>query len=144
MALLSRWRLCYTKYNYYSKPRLPGAITDVPDYVVSSGVAVDNEGKTWIVNRNEANGKSLFRLDNDTTGTPFDNQFNSSWGCFHGIVIDQNDTKWMGSTVPWHMDPGNGLFFFNEIQPYQALRPRAAGEISRICQTISPFSKARS
>jgi ligand-binding sensor domain-containing protein len=102
------------KYNYYSKPRLPGAITDVPDYVVSSGVAVDNEGKTWIVNRNEANGNSLFRLDNDTTGTPFDNQFNSSWGCFHGIVIDQNDTKWMGSTIPWHMDPGNGLFFFNE------------------------------
>ena len=29
-------------------------------------------------------------------------------------MIDQNDTKWMGSTVPWHMDPGTGLYFFNE------------------------------
>jgi len=102
------------KYNYYSTPSLPGAITAVPDYVVSSGVAIDNEEKTWIVNRNEANGRSLLRLDSDTTGTFFDDQINSSWGWFHGIVIDQNDTKWMGSTVPWHMDPGTGLFFLNE------------------------------
>jgi ligand-binding sensor domain-containing protein len=102
------------KYNYYSSPSLPGAISDHPEFVVSSGVAIDNEGKVWIVNRNEANGRSLLRLDSDTTGTFFDDQFNSSWGYFHNIVIDQNNTKWMGSTVPWHMDPGNGLFFFNE------------------------------
>jgi hypothetical protein len=101
------------KYNYYSKPSIPGAITSVPDYVVSSGVAIDNEGKTWIVNRNEATGRSLLRLDSDTTGTFFDDYYYSN-GWFHGIVIDQNDTKWMGSTVPWHMDNGNGLYFFNE------------------------------
>jgi ligand-binding sensor domain-containing protein len=102
------------KYNFYSKPSLPGATSKDPDFVVSSGVAMDNEGKVWIVNRNEANGRSLLRLDSDTTGTPFDDKFNSSWGWFHGVVIDQNDTKWLGSTVPWHMDDGKGLFFFNE------------------------------
>ncbi|MCX6123107.1 MAG: hypothetical protein NTX44_15950 [Ignavibacteriales bacterium] len=102
------------KYNYNSTPKLPSAVTKDPNFVVSSGVAIDNEGKTWIVNRNQANGRSLLRLDSDTTGTFFDNQFNSSWGWFHGIVIDRNNTKWMGSTVPWHMDNGNGLYFFNE------------------------------
>ena len=101
------------KYNYYSTPSLPGATSKDYDYVVSGGVAIDNEGKTWIVNRNEANGRSLLRLDNDTAGTPFDNQF-KSWGWFHGVVIDRNDTKWMGSTVPWHMDKSDGLYFFNE------------------------------
>jgi ligand-binding sensor domain-containing protein len=45
------------KYNHYSKPILPGATSNATDYVVSSGVAIDNEGKVWIVNRNEANGK---------------------------------------------------------------------------------------
>ena len=102
------------KYNYYSKPSLPGAITSAPDYVVSGGMAIDNEGKVWIVNRNETNGRSLIRLDTDTTGTPFDNPFSEYPGWFHGVVIDQNDTKWMITTVPWHMDPGNGLYFFNE------------------------------
>jgi hypothetical protein len=102
------------KYNHYSKPILPGATSNATDYVVSSGVAIDNEGKVWIVNRNEANGRSLLRLDNDSTGTFFNDQLNSSWGWFHGLVIDQNDTKWLGSTVPWHMDDGKGLFFFNE------------------------------
>jgi hypothetical protein len=102
------------KYNYYSNPSLPGAVSKAPDYVVSSGVAVDNEGKLWIINRNEANGRSLLRLDSDTTATFFNDQFNSSWGWFHNVVIDRNNTKWMGSTVPWHMDPGSGLYFFNE------------------------------
>jgi ligand-binding sensor domain-containing protein len=102
------------KYNNSSSPKLPAAIAKDPEFVVTGGVAVDNEGKVWIVNRNEANGRSLLRLDSDTTGTPFNNQFNPSWGWFHGLVIDRNDTKWMGSTVPWHMDIGEGLFFFNE------------------------------
>ena len=102
------------KYNYYTSPSLPGATSKDFDYVVSSGVALDSQGKIWIVNRNQANGKSLIRLDNDTTGTPFNNQINSSDGWFHGVVIDQNDTKWMGSTVPWHMDPGTGVYFCNE------------------------------
>jgi ligand-binding sensor domain-containing protein len=101
------------KYNYYSTPSLPGAKTGFPDYVVTSGVALDSQGKVWIVNRNESNGRSLLRLDSDTTGTFFNNQL-TSWGWFHGVVIDQNDTKWMGSTVPWHMDNGQGLYFFNE------------------------------
>jgi ligand-binding sensor domain-containing protein len=102
------------KYNASSKPNLPGYNSAHPNYVVSSGVAVDNNGKVWIANRNEEGGKSLVRLDNDTTGTFFDDRFNPSWGWFHELVIDQNNTKWLGTTVPWHMDPGKGLFFFNE------------------------------
>ena len=111
------------KYNYYSKPSLPGAISNDYDWVVSSGVAVDNEGKVWIVNRNEATGRSLLRLDNDTTGTFFNDQVNSSWGWFHGVVIDRNDTKWLGSTVSWHMDPGTGLYFFNENKIISGTEP---------------------
>jgi ligand-binding sensor domain-containing protein len=121
------------KYNYYSTPKLPGAISKDPEFVVTSGIAVDNEGKVWIVNRNEANGRSLLRLDSDTTGTPFNNQFNSSWGLFHGVVIDRNDTKWMGTTVPWHMDGGNGLFFFNEKNIISGTEPYSGwGNISNM------------
>jgi len=113
------------KYNHDSSPPLPGAISKDPEYVVSSGVAVDNEGKTWIVNRNEENGRSLLRLDTDTTATFYDNQYTplaiKSW--FHGLVIDRNDTKWMGSTVPWHMDPGTGLYFFNENKSISGTEP---------------------
>ncbi|RPI06381.1 MAG: hypothetical protein EHM64_03170 [Ignavibacteriae bacterium] len=111
------------KYNYYSHPDLPGAVSNPPDYVVTSGVAVDNEGKTWIVNRNEANGRSLLRLDNDTSGTSFPDQVYPGWGWFHGMVIDRNNTKWLGSTVPWHMDPGHGLFFFNENSAISGAEP---------------------
>jgi ligand-binding sensor domain-containing protein len=104
------------KYNYYTSPSLPGANTgpSLFDYVVGGGVAVDNEGKEWFVFRNEGGNKSLLRLDNDTVGTFFSTQSGIGTGRFHGIVIDQNNTKWMMSTVPWHMDQSSGLYFFNE------------------------------
>ena len=99
------------KYNNHSTPSLPGAVTAAPDYVVTSGVALDSQGKVWIVNRNETNGNSLIRLDNDTTGIPFNDQINSTWGWFHGVIIDQNDTKWMGSTSTMAYGPWNRIVF---------------------------------
>ena len=101
------------KYNYNSQPRLPAAVTKDSTWVVSGGVAIDNEGKVWIVNRNEVNGRSLIRLDDKTSGTFFDNQLSPPWGYFHGIVIDRNDTKWISTTVPWKMEE-QFLNIFNE------------------------------
>ncbi len=104
------------KLDYYSTPGLPGAVADDPDYVVSGGVAVDNEGKTWIVNRNEVTGRSLLRLDSDSTATFYLNKKNSNYGRFHDVAIDRYGTKWMTNTVPWHIinDPSTGLYYFNE------------------------------
>lgn len=101
------------KLNHYSSPRLPGARVDLPDVVICGGAAIDNEGRTWIVCRNESFGHSLLRLDSDTSGTFFDNQYNTLKGWFHSILIDQYGTKWMSADLPWEAN-GQGLYFFNE------------------------------
>jgi hypothetical protein len=100
------------KLNYYSAPRLLGAGTgDLFDYVVGGGVAVDGQGKTWITTRSNLAATSLLRLDSDTNiiGTFFQGQYTN----FHDIVIDLNNTKWIATTVPWHMDE-QYLIIFNE------------------------------
>jgi len=100
------------KLNYYSAPRLLGASTgDLIDYVVGGGVAVDGQGKTWITTRSNLITTSLLRLDSDTDtiGTFFQGPYIN----FHDIVIDANNTKWIATTVPWHMD-AQDLIIFNE------------------------------
>ncbi len=100
------------KLNYYSAPRLLGAGTgDLFDYVVVGGVAVDGQGKTWITTRSNLTATSLLRLDSDadTVGTFFQGPYTN----FHDIVIDPNNTKWIATTVPWHMDE-QYLIIFNE------------------------------
>ena len=101
------------KYNYFSKPDLPGAILKNTLFVVTGGVAVDNEGNTWIANRDEYLPRSLLMLTSDTTAVFYDNKVGSMSGLFHALVIDQNDTKWMGNSVPSNFIE-NGLFYFNE------------------------------
>ena len=100
------------KLNYYSAPRLFGASTGtLIDYVVGGGVAVDGQGKTWITTRSNLTATSLLRLDSDadTVGTFFQGPYIN----FHDIVIDPNNTKWIATTVPWHMDE-QYLIIFNE------------------------------
>ena len=99
--------------NYFSRPSLPGARATIPTYVVTGMVAVDGQGKIWISNRVEDNGRSLLRLDNDTSATFFDNQYNPTDGWFHSMVIDQYGTKWLAGDLPWET-PGRGLYLFNE------------------------------
>jgi ligand-binding sensor domain-containing protein len=108
------------KLNYYSHPSLPGAGTGKnTTFVVTSGVSVDNDGKVWIINRNEVNGRSLLRLDSDTSATPFDNQYSVSDGWFHSMVIDRNGTKWLAGDLPWETKSSgtgkkSGVYVFNE------------------------------
>lgn len=96
-----------TKLNSYSQPSLPYAVS--PDYVVGGSTAVDNEGKTWITSRSTSGTKTLLRYDGDNSGV----YFPTSYVNFHDILIDQNGTKWMATSVPWHMEE-RGLPYFNE------------------------------
>jgi ligand-binding sensor domain-containing protein len=107
------------KLNYYSHPSLPGAGTGKnTTFVVNSGVSMDNDGKVWIINRDEVNGRSLLRLDGDTSATYFDNQYSTSDGWFHSMVIDRNGTKWLAGDLPWEPKKSasgfNGVYVFNE------------------------------
>ena len=103
------WR----KLNYYSTPKLLGAGTgNLLNYVVGGGVAVDGQGKTWITTRSNFTTTSLLRLDSDTEtiGTFFQGTYTN----FHDIVIDPNNTKWIATAVPWHMNDAQYLIIFNE------------------------------
>jgi ligand-binding sensor domain-containing protein len=111
------------KLNYYSHPSLPGAgIAKNPAYVVTGDVAVDPQGKTWIANRVNGSGRSLLRLDNDTSATYFDNKYFTSDGWFHSMVIDRNGTKWLAGDLPGNLKNSasgltsglNGVYVFNE------------------------------
>ncbi len=99
--------------NHFTVPALPGARTDIPNYVVSGDVGIDAQGSTWIANRNESNGHSLIQLAADSTYTFYDNQLNPSDGLFHSLIIDRNGTKWLGGDLPW-ATASRGLYFFNE------------------------------
>ncbi len=106
--------------NYYSDPSLPSAISNAVDYVVAGGFAVDNDNKVWMVCENQVNGRSLLRLNDDGTGTFFNNQLPgwTSDGWFHSIVIDRNGTKWLAGDLPGYLKNTNnrlnGVYVFNE------------------------------
>jgi hypothetical protein len=108
------------KLNYNSTVRLPPAVSNDSTYVVTSGASVDNDGKVWIINRNEVNGRSLLRLNDDGTATYFDNQYPgyTSDGWFHSMVIDRNGTKWLAGDFPGKpkstINKLNGVYLFNE------------------------------
>jgi ligand-binding sensor domain-containing protein len=110
------------KLDYYSVPKLPAAITTDTDFVVASGAAVDADNRVWIINRNEINGRSLIRLNDDGSGTYFDNRYTGYTldGWFHSLVIDNNGTKWIAGDLPWESKKDitnrylNGVYLFNE------------------------------
>jgi ligand-binding sensor domain-containing protein len=106
------------KLNHYTVPSLPGANLDpdLIDYAVAGDAAVDNEGNTWIANRNEIYGHSLLCLFADSSFSFFDNQYNASYGWFHTLVIDQYGTKWLAGDLPGLTLPNGGVYFFNENQ----------------------------
>lgn len=104
----------YRRLDYFSTPSLPGAVNENPPaYVVTGAVAVDKNGKTWITNRVGYSGRSLLRLDSDTSATYFDNELNPSEALFHGLWIDENNTKWMANSVPSDLKQP-GLYYLNE------------------------------
>ena len=109
--------------NYYTKPSLPGARNDISSYVVAGNAAEDRAGKTWIVNRVEDRGRSLLRLDTDTSATFFDNQYNINAGFFHTMVIDKYNTKWIAGDLPWEIR-SKGLYLFNESPILQEIELR--------------------
>ncbi|MGA3287193.1 MAG: hypothetical protein ABSD46_07190 [Bacteroidota bacterium] len=107
------------KLNYYSHPSLPGASPGInTKYVVTGSVAVDAQGKTWISNQVNESGRSLLRLDGDTSATYFDNKYSTLDGWFHSMVIDRNGTKWLAGDLPgFPKRPAsglNGVYVFNE------------------------------
>jgi ligand-binding sensor domain-containing protein len=108
------------KLDHNSSVKLPAAVSNDTNYVVASGVSVDNDGKVWIINRNEVNGRSLLRLNDDGTATFFDNQYPGYTldGWFHSMVIDRNGTKWLAGdllgSIKKTTNRLNGVYLFSE------------------------------
>lgn len=111
-------------YNYYSSPSLPGIENNERHYkyVVAGSAAIDGAGNTWITNAVADQGKSVIRLDSDTNGTFFNNQYNNT-GLFYFITIDRNNTKWLGGDLSWRIT-NKGLYVFNENPILQGITLR--------------------
>ncbi|MCX7985119.1 MAG: hypothetical protein N3A63_09490 [Bacteroidetes bacterium] len=120
------------RLDYFSKPSLLGAVNQTPpSYVVTGGVAVDSYGKTWIANRVEWSNRSLLRLDTDTSATYFDHEISMGYvqALFHGLWIDQYNTKWLANSVPTDMKQ-TGLFFLNEEKKISGTTPTGWGRLT--------------
>jgi ligand-binding sensor domain-containing protein len=96
-----------------STPTLAGAVPQDPSYVVVGGVAADENGRTWFVNRTAINGFYLVRMTGETSFDYFAKTIASSEGRLTALVIDRNGTKWLANAEPQDK-PSTGLAFFNE------------------------------
>lgn len=91
-----------------SNSALMGVSTNV-DYVVTGKVREDNSGLLWAVNYGETSaGPVLVAFDSDSNSFGFENCTSPLDRWYLDLVIDQNGTKWIGSTS------SGGLLYYNE------------------------------
>ncbi len=116
-AYASTWGRGIMKFNYKSdkieyinrlNSPLSGIATD-PDWIVMGKVQRDNKGNLWAVNYGEtSSGPLLIAMDKSGKFYEFQNCRNSNDRWYFDMVIDDNGTKWVASTL------SGGLYFFNE------------------------------
>lgn len=84
-------------------------ISSNADYVVTGNVHQDNTGTIWAVNYGEnSNGPLLVAFDKDFNSYGFENCTSPLDRWFLDMVIDQNGTKWVASSL------SGGLLYYNE------------------------------
>lgn len=95
-----------------SVPPLASSVSGSSTFSVIGGVASDESGKPWFVNRTAVTGSVLARLDNDTTFTYFKNLTGSGEGRFTSLVFDRNGTMFLANSEPTAKS-SIGLYYFN-------------------------------
>ncbi len=103
-------------------PALAPTVVDDTVFVVVGGVAIDLQGRTWIVNRTAVDGNVLVRLDPDGSVVKYRNMSGTGEGMFTSMVIDRNGTKWFANSEP-NKAASSGLYYFNE----QTILPGTSG-----------------
>lgn len=113
----STWGRGIMKLNYKSNKieylnrinsPLTGISTD-PDWIVIGKINRDNQGNLWAVNYGEtSSGPLLVAMDKSGKFYEFNNCRNSTDRWYLDMVIDDNGTKWVASTL------SGGLIYFNE------------------------------
>ncbi|MCI0706056.1 MAG: hypothetical protein L0Y80_01045 [Ignavibacteriae bacterium] len=94
-------------------PIFSTAVSSDPDYVVMGGVATDDNGGTWFINRSADDRNYLVRMTDDTVFTDYPRSTNTTEGRFTALAIDRNGTKWIANSEPTNK-PTTGLVYFNE------------------------------
>ena len=98
------------KIEYFNRQNSPlrGIATD-QDWIVMGRIQKDKKGNLWAVNYGETSaGPLLIAIDNTGKFYEFINCRNSTDRWYFDMVIDDNGTKWVASTL------SGGLYFFNE------------------------------
>ena len=117
IAYASTWGRGIMKLNYKSNKidylnrknsPLSGIATD-QDWIVMGKMQKDSKGNIWAVNYGETStGPLLIAIDKNGEFYDFVNCQNSTDRWYLDMVIDDNGTKWVGSTL------SGGLYYFNE------------------------------
>jgi len=117
IAYASTWGRGIMKLNYKSNKieyvnrqnsPLSGIATD-KDWIVIGKIQKDQKGNLWAVNYGEtSSGPLLIAMDKSGKFYEFTNCRNSTDRWYFDMVIDENGTKWIASTL------SGGLYYFNE------------------------------
>jgi len=84
-------------------------VAENPDYVVMGKVRQDSSGIIWAVNYGgSSTGPVLVAFDKDSNSYGFQNCRDPLDRLYLDLAIDQNETKWVGSTA------SGGLLYYNE------------------------------
>jgi ligand-binding sensor domain-containing protein len=96
-----------------STPSFSTSDNSNPSYPVINGVALDGSGQTWFVNWGAKNRNFLACLTSDTTFSYHTTNLVPE-GFFTSMVIDENGTKWLANTEPFHPAKGLYLYYYNQ------------------------------
>jgi ligand-binding sensor domain-containing protein len=94
---------------------LPPTVDNNLSYVVVSGVAVDQQGNTWITNRTAPDSTAVVLMKPDSSlDYHVRKNMRNPLTIFNDIIIDQNDTKWFANTGRFDHEAAQGLLYYND------------------------------
>ncbi|MEI7813060.1 MAG: two-component regulator propeller domain-containing protein [Ignavibacteria bacterium] len=99
------------------------------NYLVVLGMCTDSKGAFWLSNFLPSNRQSLSSLSKDSVWTHYTNTLSAVPVLTWGLVIDNNDTKWIiGSGT--ESTAGQFLYYFNKTNPLYSSDNEGWGSIT--------------
>lgn len=94
---------------------LPPTVENNLSYVVVGGVAVDQMGDTWIINRTAPGDTAVVVMKPDSSlDYHVKKNMRNPLTIFNDVVVDQNNTKWFATTGRFDHESSQGLFYYND------------------------------
>ncbi len=120
----------------YSNPGLIGLVRSdglgLPSYIVPSKVATDRSGNVWVSSfLSVDNNRVLWKMKPDSSWESFPGSpYGTSPSFMHGIVIDQNQTKWFINAVHGRAANSPTIAYFNDAKILPGSTPGGWGTIA--------------